>query len=67
MPSSSDPAIALLRDLVAIDSVNPSLVSGAAGELAIARRVADEMRASGLTVEIRDANRPLRAVPRRSS
>jgi acetylornithine deacetylase len=51
----SDPVVALLRDLVAIDSVNPSLVPGAAGELAIARRVADEMRASGLTVEILEA------------
>jgi len=49
-----DPAVALLRDLVAIDSVNPSLVPGAAGELAVARRVAEEMRASGLTVEIQD-------------
>src|SRR6185369_4385460 len=51
----NDPAVVLLRDLVAIDSVNPSLVAGAAGELAVARRVADEMRASGLTVEIIDA------------
>jgi len=31
-----DPVITLLRDLVAIDSVNPSLVPGAAGEGAIA-------------------------------
>jgi acetylornithine deacetylase len=51
----TDPAVQLLRDLVAIDSVNPSLVPGAAGELAVARRVADEMRASGLTVEIHEA------------
>jgi acetylornithine deacetylase len=50
----TDPAVQLLRDLVAIDSVNPSLVPGAAGELAIARRVADEMRASGLTVEVHE-------------
>ena len=55
MTTSADPAIALLRDLVAIDSVNPSLVPGAAGERAVARRVADEMRASGLTVEIHEA------------
>jgi acetylornithine deacetylase len=47
--------VTLLRDLVAIDSVNPSLVPGAAGELAMARRVADEMRASGLTVQIHEA------------
>ncbi|HZI78989.1 MAG TPA: M20/M25/M40 family metallo-hydrolase [Vicinamibacterales bacterium] len=55
MPLHTDPVIALLRDLVAIDSVNPSLVPGAAGELAMARRVADEMRASGLAVEIHEA------------
>ena len=45
MTLHSDPAVALLGDLVAIDSVNPSLVPGAAGELAVARRVAEEMRA----------------------
>jgi acetylornithine deacetylase len=45
----------LTRELVAIDSVNPSLVPGAAGELAVARRIADEMRASGLTVEVVEA------------
>ena len=55
MTLQADPAIALLRDLVAIDSVNPSLVPGAAGELAVARRVAEEMRASGLRVEILEA------------
>jgi acetylornithine deacetylase len=55
MPINSDPAVALLRDLVAIDSVNPSLVPGAAGESAVARRVAEEMRASGLRVEIVEA------------
>jgi acetylornithine deacetylase len=54
VPPLTDPAIQLLRDLVAIDSVNPSLVTGAAGEQAVARRIADEMRASGLTVEIRE-------------
>jgi acetylornithine deacetylase len=53
--SSSDPVVALLRDFVAIDSVNPSLVPGAAGESAVARRVAEEMRASGLRVEIVEA------------
>ena len=51
---STDPVIALLRDLVALDSVNPALVPGATGELAVARRIADEMRASGLTVEVQD-------------
>src|SRR5690349_14157481 len=50
-----DPAVRLLRDLVAIDSVNPSLVPGAAGEGAIAARIADELRAIGLDVEMHDA------------
>lgn len=52
--------VGLLRDLVAIDSVNPSLVPGAAGELVIARRVAEEMRAIGLEVHVADvaAGRP---------
>jgi acetylornithine deacetylase len=53
--SDHDPVVALLRDLVAIDSVNPTLVPGARGEAEIARRLADEFRASGLTVEIVDA------------
>ncbi len=51
MPSDHA-VIGLLRDLVATDSVNPSLVPGAAGELAIARRVAEEMRAIGLEVHV---------------
>ena len=46
------PAITLLRDLVAIDSVNPTLVPGARGEADIARRLADELRALGLAVDI---------------
>jgi acetylornithine deacetylase len=45
----------LLCDLVAIDSVNPSLVPGAAGELAIARRLTDEMRSIGLEVHVTEA------------
>ncbi len=47
-----DPVLAFLRDLVAIDSVNPSLVPGAAGEGAAAARVADELRRIGLDVEL---------------
>src|ERR1700737_4145235 len=49
-----DPAIRLLRELVAIDSVNPTLVPGAAGETDIARAVADEMRAFGLDVGLQN-------------
>jgi acetylornithine deacetylase len=48
----SDPTIGLLEDLVAIDSVNPSLVSGAAGEAEIAGRIAAECIASGLSVTV---------------
>jgi acetylornithine deacetylase len=49
-----DPTLKLLCDLVAIDSVNPSLVPGAAGEGEVARAVANHMRAVGLDVEIND-------------
>jgi acetylornithine deacetylase len=44
--------IALLRDLVSIDSVNPSLVPGARGEAEIAQRIASELLSIGLHVEI---------------
>jgi acetylornithine deacetylase len=44
----------LLRDLVAIDSVNPTLVIGAAGEAAIARRLVQEFEAMGVTVEVQE-------------
>jgi len=47
-----DPAIRLLRDLVAINSVNPTLVPGAAGERAIADCVASQLRHSGLDVSV---------------
>jgi acetylornithine deacetylase len=50
-----DPAISLLKDLVAIDSVNPSLVPGGAGETAIANRIADELRGAGLDVRVAEA------------
>lgn len=50
-----DTTIKLLRDLIAIDSVNPSLVSGGAGETDIASHLADEMRAFGMDVEIEEA------------
>ena len=48
----TDPAIRLLEDLVAIDSVNPSLVPGARGEGEIARRIAAECASAGLIVDI---------------
>ncbi len=45
-----EPVIQLLRDLVAINSVNPTLVPGAPGERAIADLIAADMRRSGLDV-----------------
>jgi len=47
-----DPTIALLEELVAIDSVNPSLVPGARGEAEIARRILVECMSLGLTVDV---------------
>lgn len=52
-----DPAIKLLRELVAIDSINPSLVPGAAGEAQIAEAVAAHLRRIGLDVEIQPVER----------
>ena len=49
-----DPVIRLLRDLIAIDSVNPSLVPGGAGEASVAALVATELRAAGIDVETTD-------------
>jgi len=50
-----DDARALLADLVAIDSVNPALVPGGAGEAEIARFVGGWLEQRGLEVEIADA------------
>ena len=50
-----DPCLSLLRDLVSIDSVNPSLVPGAAGEGAIADAIAAHLRGLGMDVERQDA------------
>jgi acetylornithine deacetylase len=47
-----DPAIRLLRELVAVNSVNPTLVRGAPGEREIADLIAGEMRRGGLDVSI---------------
>lgn len=45
----------LLRQLVAIDSVNPDLVAGGAGEENIARFVADWLEHAGLEVTLEEA------------
>jgi acetylornithine deacetylase len=50
-----DNVLKLLKQLIAVDSVNPSLVPGAAGEAAVARAIAEAMRGMGLAVETQDA------------
>jgi acetylornithine deacetylase len=50
-----DPAVRLLKDLVAIDSVNPALVPGARGEAEIADAIARHLRGIGLDVELQEA------------
>ncbi len=52
MTLQADPTVRLLEDLISIDSVNPSLVPGAHGEAEIARRIAAECVAAGLTVDV---------------
>jgi acetylornithine deacetylase len=52
-----DAVTSLLSDLVAIDSVNPDLVAGGAGEGAIARFIADWLAGAGLEVHL-DEVRP---------
>jgi acetylornithine deacetylase len=56
MPTPSrDPCISLLRDLVAIDSVNPSLVPGGAGEGAIAAAIAAHLQRLRIDVTLQEA------------
>src|SRR3954469_21548263 len=50
-----DPSISLLRSLIAIDSVNPSLVPGARGEGEAAEAAAQHMRRMGLDVQMQEA------------
>jgi acetylornithine deacetylase len=50
--SMQDPTIKLLRELVAINSVNPSLAPGEAGEREISHAIAAVMRVAGLDVDI---------------
>jgi acetylornithine deacetylase len=64
-----DELTALVSDLVAIDSVNPSLVEGGAGERDIAAFVADWARTQGLGAEVLEetAGRPSVLVRARGS
>src|SRR6266436_7030037 len=50
----SDRTIDMLRDLIAIDSVNPSLASSGGGEAEIANAIAATLRQGGLDVEIQE-------------
>lgn len=56
----SDSTIQLLKDLIAIDSVNPSLVPGGAGEEAIANHIAERMRSWGIDVSLQQTTTPRR-------
>lgn len=47
-------AIGLTKSLVAIDSQNPSLVPGGAGEAAVARALAEILREWGFAVEVQE-------------
>ena len=47
--------IGMLRDLIAINSVNPSLVPGGAGEGAVARYIASKLRAMRIDAVIEEA------------
>ncbi len=50
----TDPSLDLLSDLVRIDSVNPSLVSGGAGEGRIGAVITDHLRRLGLDVHVQE-------------
>ena len=61
MPLKTGTTLAFLRDLVAINSVNPSLVSDGAGEWDIGQRIAAELRLHAVDV------RTYEVEPRRSN
>lgn len=54
--SAAAHAIELLADLVGIDSVNPSLVRGAAGEGAIVEHLRDRLERAGFTCTVIDSD-----------
>ena len=54
MTISYDEVAALTAELVAVDSTNPDLVPGGAGEVEIARFVAGWLESAGLDVELRE-------------
>lgn len=54
MTIASGDAVALTRELVRVDSRNPTLVAGAPGEARVARVLADVLTAWGFQVEMRE-------------
>src|SRR3954469_26003402 len=54
MPIARGDAVALTQALVRVDSQNPSLVPGGAGEAAVARLLAEVLTEWGCTVELLD-------------
>jgi acetylornithine deacetylase len=55
MSITSGDAVGLTRELVRVDSRNPTLVPGAPGEARVARVLADVLLAWGFRVDVRDA------------
>jgi acetylornithine deacetylase len=55
MPIAVGDGVELARELVRVDSRNPSLVAGGPGEGAVARALGEVLAAWGLRVELRDA------------
>src|ERR1700751_2475953 len=55
MPVDRDLAVKLLRDLVEIDSVNPTLVPGARGEAAASEFLCKFLRERGIPAELEEA------------
>ena len=55
MSIASGDAVALTRELVRVDSRNPTLVAGAPGEGRVARVLADVLGAWGFDVSVREA------------
>jgi acetylornithine deacetylase len=55
MPVDRDLAVKLLRDLVAIDSVNPTLVPGSRGEAAASEFLCKFLRERGIPAELDEA------------
>ena len=52
MPDPETAAVGLLSELVGIDSVNPGLVPGAAGESQIVRHLETRLQRSGFTTSV---------------